>query len=357
VPELREEAAAPDLDPGDRLQGVRLVQDRQPACRERIRRGQLHDRQEERHEVRDQGRDEEREQERLESREEVRDEGAGQAVAEERRRILTSVRSIVRDARAVATSFGDDECPFLAGAVAFQIFFATIPLLALIVGVLGFVYGSERAQQQLVELIRDIYPSATAQETRIARQLVDGRAISLSIGIVGTLLATGAIHSALDKALAAVLGTGGKRGFVRGNAEAFAFVAVIALLSVVSIAVSYAALGAEGALTAAGLGGAMQTVLWLVSPFLGLLAGFVLFYCVYRFIPRSRVRPRTARTAALVSAVLWEAAKFAFGFFTRSLGIFSVYGPIAFAAALLTWIYVTAVIILIGAEVIKLKRV
>ena len=156
--------------------------------------------------------------------------------------------------------------------------------------------------------------------------------------------------------LAAVLGTGGKRGFVRGNAEAFAFVAAIAVLAIVSIAVSYAALAAEGALTTAGLGGAIQVLLWLVSPFLGLAAGFVLFYCIYRFIPRSRVRPHTARVAALVSAVLWEIAKFAFGIFTRSLGIFSAYGPIAFAAALLTWIYVTAVIILIGAEVIKLKR-
>jgi len=54
--------------------------------------------------------------------------------------------------------------------------------------------------------------------------------------------------------------------------------------------------------------------------------------------------------------VLWELAKIAFGFFTRSLGIFSAYGPIAFAAGLLTWIYVTAAIILLGAEVIKLRR-
>jgi membrane protein len=229
-----------------------------------------------------------------------------------------------------------DECPFLAGAVAYQLFFATIPLLALIVGVLGFVYGSERAQQELGEIIRDIYPSATAQETRIARQLVEGRGISLGLGIIGTILATGAIHSAIDKALAAILGTGGKRSFVRGNAEAFAFAGALVVLAVASFVVSLAA----GPL----------------APFLGLAVGYVLFYCVYRFIPRSRVHSRTAQVAALVSALLWEVAKIAFGFFTRSLGIFSVYGPIAFAAAMLTWIYVTAVIILIGAEVIKLKR-
>jgi membrane protein len=217
------------------------------------------------------------------------------------------------------------------------------------------VYGSERAQQELVHLIREIYPSATAQETAIARQLVAGREISLGIGIAGTLFATGAIRGALDTALAAVLGTGGKRGLVRGHAEAFAFVAGIGALAVVSFAVSYGALAAEGALVAL-LGPWPRFVATLLSPLAGLAAGYVLFYCVYRIIPRSRVEPRTARLAALVSAVLWEVAKIGFGFFTRSVGIFSAYGPIAFAAGLLTWIYVTAVIILLGAEVIKLKR-
>ncbi|HEV8229419.1 MAG TPA: YihY/virulence factor BrkB family protein [Candidatus Limnocylindria bacterium] len=270
--------------------------------------------------------------------------------------MLSRATTIVRDVRTVAASFADDECAFLAGAVAYQIFFALIPLLALVVGVLGFVYGPERAQRELVQLIRDIYPSATAQETRIARELVDGRALSLGLGVIGTILATGAIHGAIDNALAAVLGRTGKRGFFRGHVEAFAFVGGIALLAVLSFAVSFGALAAQGALAAAGLGAQSRMLVGVLSPVLGLVAGYVLFYCVYRFIPRARVPGRSARAAALVSAVLWEVAKIAFGFFTRALGIFSAYGPIAFAAGLLTWIYVTAVIILIGAEVIKTGR-
>ena len=339
MPELRQEAAAPPVDARDRLQGLGLVQDGQPPGRKELGRPRRERGQEERHQVRYEGRDQGRHEGRGQERREigqVRDEGAGQAVAEERRRILTSVRAFVRDARAVATSFADDECPFLAGAVAFQLFFAIIPILALVVGVLGFVFGSERAQQELGQLIRTLYPAATVRETEIVNQLVEGRGVSLGVGVIGTVLATGAIHGSIDKALAAILGVGRKRGFVRGNVEAFAFAGILVLLAIVSLAVSFTA--------------------GPFAPLLGLAVGYVPFFIVYRFIPRTRVGGRTLRLAALVSAVLWEVAKIAFGFVTRSLGIFSVYGPIAFGAAMLTWIYVTAAIILVGAEVIKVKR-
>jgi uncharacterized BrkB/YihY/UPF0761 family membrane protein len=174
------------------------------------------------------------------------------------------------------------------------------------------------------------------EETQIVNQLVEGRGVSLSVGVIGTILATGAIHGSIDTALAVILGTGTKRGFVRGHVEAFAFAGILVLLAIVSLAVSFTA--------------------GPFAPLLGLAVGYVPFFVVYRFIPRSHVRGRTLRLAALVSAVLWEVAKIAFGFVARSLGIFSVYGPIAFGAAMLTWIYVTAAIILVGAEVIKVKR-
>jgi membrane protein len=229
-------------------------------------------------------------------------------------------------------------------------------LLALIVGVLGFVFGPERAQRELVQLLRQIYPSATAQEVRIARELVDGRAVSLGIGVVGTILGASAIYSSIDTAIAVILTGGRKRTFIRGNAAAFGFVGGIALLAVFSFALSYGAQAAQDALVAAGMGGGARLFIGIGSPLLGLAAGYVFFGLIYRYLPRVPVSRASVRIAALVSAVLWEVAKVAFGFFTRGLGIFTAYGPIAFAAGLLTWVYLTAVIILIGAEVIKVQR-
>ena len=257
--------------------------------------------------------------------------------------------------RSILESFIADDCPFLAGAVAYQIFFGLIPLLALIVGVLGFVYGTDRAQREIVQLIRAVYPSATAQETRIARELVEGRAVSLSLGVIGTAFSALAIHGSLESALAAVLGREGRRTFVRGRLEAVAFVAALVLLAALSFGLSYGVAALSGVLSAAGYRDAVRVALQVVSPLLGLVVGYVFFFLVYRAIPRRRPPRRVAAGAALVSAVLWEVAKLAFGYLTRALGVFAAYGPLAFAAGLLTWIYLTAVIILIGAEVMKTR--
>ena len=225
----------------------------------------------------------------------------------------------------------------------------------MLVGILAFVYGQERAERDLVEILRDVYPSATSQETRIAHELVQGRALSLSIGVIGTIFSTMAIHGSLDRAFALVLGREGRRSFVRGHLEAAGFVAALAVLALVSFGLSFGTAAASDALVAAGFGGVVSVAVQVLSPLAGLAIGFVFFYVVYRVVPRHRPSRSAAAEGALVSAVLWEIAKLAFGYFTRALALFAAYGPLAFAAGLLTWIYVTAVIILFGAEVIKTR--
>ncbi len=342
MPELRKETAAPHRPIRGRIQRLGLVQDRQPP------------RGEERDEVRDQVRDQVGNEIGNEDGSQVRNQSKakGPKLSEERGVILA--RAVGRG-RAVIQSFAEDDCPFYAGAVAYQIFFALIPLLALLVGVLAFAFGPERAEQNLIDILRDIYPSATQQETRIAHELVQGRALSLSIGVVGTLFSTMAIHGSLDRALAMVLGREGRRSFVRGHVEAAAFVAALAVLALVSFGLSFGTAAISDILVGAGFGGVVWVGVRLLSPLAGLAIGFVFFFVVYRVVPRHRPSRRAAAQGALVSAVLWEIAKLAFGYFTRALALFAAYGPLAFAAGLLTWIYVTAVIILFGAEVIKTR--
>ncbi len=183
------------------------------------------------------------------------------------------------------------------------------------------------------------------------RSLVDGRAVSFGLGLFGTLLSASAIYSSLDAALSGVFGRTGRRRYVRGQFEAMLFLLAIAALAIVSFAASFWIQAAQDLAQASGSVG--RWLLFLTSPLVGLVPGTAFFFLVFRLAPRKRLTLRVALRGALVSAVLWEVAKLAFAVLTRALGTFAAYGALAFAAGLLTWIYVTAAIILIGAEFIK----
>src|SRR2546427_1908863 len=248
VPQLRQEATPPHRSVGDRVQGLGLVQDGQPSREQERGRDEGHERDEDRDQERDEAVDE-----AGEGRKEAG--GRGAEPPDTRGRVLATSAAVGRRSWRVAKAFGTDDCAFLAGAIAYQVFFALVPLLALLVGILGFVYGSDRAQRELVELIREIYPSASAQETRIARELVDGRAFSLGLGLVGTLFSVIAIQSALDSALAAVLGGGSGPALTPSRAAAGRFIPARSRLPGGSFAVSYGAQLLSGALAAAGVRG------------------------------------------------------------------------------------------------------
>jgi membrane protein len=79
--------------------------------------------------------------------------------------------------------------------------------------------------------------------------------------------------------------------------------------------------------------------------FLGLLL-------LYRFIPRCDVEMRDVWRAALVAAVIWSLAKEGFALYLGStfVNYSAVYGTVGAIIAILTWIYVSAIIMLTGAE-------
>jgi YihY family inner membrane protein len=95
------------------------------------------------------------------------------------------------------------------------------------------------------------------------------------------------------------------------------------------------------------LGGAFwQTVVFVAS----VLVTVTLFALIYRFMPNSDVKFRDAIPGALLAGLLWELAKY---IFAQSLHYFhydQLYGPVGAVVAVLTWGYVSSLIMLFGAQ-------
>lgn len=92
-----------------------------------------------------------------------------------------------------------------------------------------------------------------------------------------------------------------------------------------------------------------QIVFALVSS----LVTIALFTLVYRFIPNTRVALHESIPSAIVAGLLWEAAKYIFAWSLQYFHYDEIYGSVGAVVAVLTWGYVSSLILLFGAQLSK----
>jgi membrane protein len=97
----------------------------------------------------------------------------------------------------------------------------------------------------------------------------------------------------------------------------------------------------------ASVGSAFWQVLFAVVSYLVTVALFVL---VYRFMPKAEVTLRDTLPGAFVAGVLWEIAKYVFASSLNYFHYDQIYGSVGAVVAVLTWSYVSSLILLFGAQ-------
>jgi YihY family inner membrane protein len=89
-----------------------------------------------------------------------------------------------------------------------------------------------------------------------------------------------------------------------------------------------------------------QVVFTLVSVALTI----TMFTLVYRVTPSGRVTLRDSVPGAVVAGLLWEAAKYIFASSLHYFHYDQIYGSVGAVVAVLTWSYVSSLILLFGAQ-------
>ncbi|HEX3086877.1 MAG TPA: YihY/virulence factor BrkB family protein, partial [Pyrinomonadaceae bacterium] len=96
---------------------------------------------------------------------------------------------------------------------------------------------------------------------------------------------------------------------------------------------------------------AAGSLFWqIVFALVSLLVTFALFLIVYRFMPNAFVRVRDCVPGALIGSLLWEAAKYVFAWSLNYFNYEQVYGSVGAVVAVLTWGYVSSLVLLFGAQ-------
>jgi len=258
--------------------------------------------------------------------------------------------------------FNDDDAFFLAAGIAWGLLFALVPLLALGIGVTGFVLSArfDDPTQAVVALFAGAMPEAgaAANFADILRNLVTEVTVNrTSLTLVGAFvfiwLAT-RLSGSLRSALYRVFDTGVRRGIVHGKIFDMGVVIVGVLLVTLNLGVTIVfAAAIDFGVDMVGLDADTVTFAHRLAG-AGIAFGSIwtLFLLAYRYLPARKTAWRTTVVAASFAAVVHELLKLAFSTYVTELANYtSTLGNLATAAILLLWIYYGALVFIVGGEV------
>jgi membrane protein len=248
--------------------------------------------------------------------------------------------------------------PFqLAAALSYYTLFSLAPLLLIAIGVAGFVFGREAAQNQIVETLQGMIGQESAQTVQEMIQESNEKPktgmISTIIGFVALLFGAGGVVGQLQTSLNRIWEVAPKPGqgiwgFIRQRFFSFAMVLAIGFLLLVSLVVT-AVLSSFTGMLSSFLGEAT-----FVAHAVDLLVSFafvtLIFALIYKYVPDIEIQWRDVWVGAALTSILFTVGKYLIGLYIGTSGVSSTFGAAGSLITILVWVYYSSLIFFLGAE-------
>ena len=247
----------------------------------------------------------------------------------------------------------DDRILLIAGGVTFYAMLALFPGIAAIVSVYGLFADPSRIAAHL-DALSGFAPGGAVEVlreelTRLAHQDRAALGFGFAVSLGFSLWTANAGVSALFEALTAVCEEKESRGLIRYYALTLAFTVGTIVLVLLSLAILIALPLVIEHIPDPGVTGALLKIIrW---PILLVLVG-VAFAVIYRYGPgRSAPRWRWITWGSGFAVIAWLAASALFSWYVANFGHYDkTYGSLGAIIGFMTWIWVSIIVVLIGAK-------
>ncbi|HEX8221653.1 MAG TPA: YihY/virulence factor BrkB family protein [Chloroflexia bacterium] len=265
-------------------------------------------------------------------------------------------REFVTVAKSTAREFVKDDVGYLAAAVTYYAFFSLFPAILLAVTIAAQFVPYDRAYIFISEQVGRFAPSLSEFLTNTFTDVVNQREYAGWSALFSSLIllfTTSGAFDAIDKAINRAWKTEKTPSILVAKLTSFVMIITVGGLMLVSLLVSATLTTTRGFATYLLGEVPGEHFVWAIINFAAstsvVLLGLLL---LYRFIPRCDVELKDVWRAALLAAIVWSLAKEGFALYLGStlVNYNAVYGTVGAIIAILTWIYVSVMIILTGAE-------
>ncbi len=248
--------------------------------------------------------------------------------------------------------FDADNGFFLAAGIAFNILLSLIPLILLLLSVIGsYLYSDAEVAQHIAAYLGGLSPVTDPRIMGSLTNLIQTRASAGVIAIVGLVWTASMLFNSLRISLNLVFGATRRRGTLRGWAVDLLMILVAGstLMASMLLTSGIELIQRHAASLPLDFGPALTLIFKYALPF---LFTFLMSVLVYKIVPDREISIGPVLEAALFTSLFWEAAKQLFGWYVMHAGTYSlIYGSLSAVAVFFLWVYYSAAIFLLGAEV------
>ena len=282
--------------------------------------------------------------------------GGGRSLSETASPVSAGARSLSKGVRAAAfrsvKAFNQDRIPAASAAATFYILLAIFPALSAFVSLYGLVADVDGARHRINALRGFLPGDAIAvlgdQLARLASADHGALGAAFFVSLLVSVVSANAGLKALIAGLNAAFETPENRGSVRLNLISLGFTTGalgLAVILIATIAKSSRLLVPFGLPGVAGGGAALWAALLAIS--------ILVISLLYRYAPAHREGPRWRwiTVGGAIAAIGWMVMTAGFSWFVGAFGHFDkVYGSLGAIVGFMTWIRLSLMIVLAGAE-------
>ena len=250
--------------------------------------------------------------------------------------------------------FIEDDMPTYAAALSYQVFLSLFPFVLFLIALLGFLQIPDFFDW-LMDQVRTVLPEqAMGQVEQTVEQIRDqasGELLSFAV-VVALWAASGAVRMAMH-ALNVAYDVQEERPAWKRYPLSIVYTVSLAVL--VIIAVGLMLVGPqviEWLASQVGLGPLFVTLwAWLRFP-VAILLLMVFVALVYYMFPNTDQPFRFITPGSVLSVIVWIASSFGFSYYVSNFANYSaIYGSLGAVIVMLLYIFISAAVLLFGAEV------
>ncbi|GAA3714022.1 YihY/virulence factor BrkB family protein [Salinicoccus jeotgali] len=248
--------------------------------------------------------------------------------------------------------FSKDNTSGMGAQLAYYFLLAIFPLLIFL---LTLVPLFQIDQEMITQFIRDYAPAdiSSMLEGIISDVMENSSGGLLSVGLIVTLWSASNGMTALMNAFNVAYDVEDNRNFLIAKSLSIVFTIILAISVLLTfVLIVFGEQIGNLMFGVIGLDDQFQTIWNLVRSLLPVLLVFIVFVVIYTTAPNIKLQIKAVIPGSIFTTIAFLVASWGFSFYISNFSNYSAtYGSIAGVIVLILWLYITGVIIILGAQI------